>query len=227
VRIRPQHAREFAPMSLYTPPLFRADDRAAISRLMHDQPFATLLTPADGEPHVSHVPLLLLPDCEPHGTLIGHFARGNPHAQAAASADSIAVFHGPHAYVSPTWYAEPAKAVPTWNYAAVHAHGRLEILADPVDARAILDTLVQRFEGGRPAPWTFAMAARERDALVGGIVAFRMRIKRLDAKFKLSQNRPAGDRARVIAALDAEPHAESRATAAWMRSYAAPPDGAG
>jgi len=212
-------------MSLYTPPLFDARDRAAISRLMHDHPFATLVTPAADEPRVSHVPLLLVSNCEPHGTLIGHFARANPHWQAARNAHSVAIFHGPHAYVSPAWYAEPAQAVPTWNYATVHAHGVMEVIEDPVETRGVLDALVQRFEGPRERPWQFAMPTRERDALVRGIVAFRLRIKRLDAKFKLSQNRNAADRERVMTALTAEPYHEAHATAAWMRSYAAPAQG--
>jgi transcriptional regulator len=211
-------------MSLYTPKLFDPQDRAAIARLMHDHPFATLVTPASPEPRVSHVPLLLVSNCEPHGMLIGHVARANPHWQSSRDAESIAIFHGPHAYVSPSWYAEPAKAVPTWNYATVHAHGTLEIIEDPVETRGVLDALVQRFESARAAPWQFAMPARERDALVSAIVAFRLRIKRVDAKFKLSQNRNPADRARVIAALDAESYADAHATAAWMRSYAPPPD---
>jgi len=210
-------------MSLYTPPLFDGRDRAAISRLMHDHPFATLITPGPQEPRVSHVPLLLVSNCEPHGTLLGHVARANPHWKDAAGVDSIAVFHGPHAYVSPSWYGEPAKAVPTWNYATVHAHGTLEIIEDAAETRGVLDALVQRFESGRAAPWRFAMPERERDALVSAIVAFRLRIKRLDAKFKLSQNRNAADPERVMAALEAEPYAESTATAAWMRSYAPAP----
>jgi transcriptional regulator len=210
-------------MTLYTPAVFDARDRAAISRLIHDHPFATLITPIAGEPRVTHVPLLLLPDCEPHGTLIGHVARANPHWHDAGGVESIAIFHGPHAYVSPSWYGEPDKAVPTWNYATVHAHGTLEIIDDPTHKRGVLDTLVQRFETGRTAPWRFGMPERERDALVGAIVAFRLRIRRLDAKFKLSQNRSAADRARVIAALGAEPYAEAQATAAWMHAYAAPP----
>ena len=211
-------------MSLYTPGQFAVHDRAAVSRLMHDHPFATLVTPGAVEPSVSHLPLLLVSDCEPHGTLLGHFARANPHAQQAALQPSIAVFHGPHAYVSPSWYVEPSAAVPTWNYAAVHAHGTLQLVDDPVEARAILDVLVQRFEGTRAAPWTFAMPSRQRDALVAAIVPFRMRIKRLDAKFKLSQNRSADDRTRVIDALEREDHADARATAAWMRLYAKPGD---
>jgi transcriptional regulator len=206
-------------MSLYTPSHFAMSERAAVARLMHDHPFATLITPAAPEPLVSHVPLLLVPGCEPHGTLIGHVARANPHWRATTDVESIAIFHGPHAYVSPAWYAEPAKAVPTWNYAVVHAQGTLDVIDDAIETRRILEALVHRFEANREAPWTFAMPERERDALVGAIVAFRIRIRRLTAKFKLSQNRVAGDQARVAAALDAVGDAESTAVAAWMRAY--------
>ena len=198
------------------------DERAAIARLVHDHPFAVLVTPASPEPWISHVPLLLVAGCEPHGMLIGHVARANPHWRHANGVESIAVFHGPHAYVSPSWYREPAQAVPTWNFIAVHAHGMLEIVESPTEARGVLDALVQRFEGGRPAPWTFAMPEKQRDALVGAIVAFKMRIKRLDAKFKLSQNRSRDDRLRVIAALKSEDYPDARATATWMQTYAKP-----
>jgi transcriptional regulator len=144
-------------MSLYTPGHFTIDDRAAIAGLVHDHPFATLVTPGTPEPFVSHVPLLLVPDGEPHGTLIGHVARANPHWQHAAAVASLAIFHGPHAYVSPSWYTEPARMVPTWNYATVHAHGTLEIITDAAETRGILDALTARFEGGRAAPWTLAL----------------------------------------------------------------------
>ena len=207
-------------MSLYTPSHFAMTDRAAVARLVHDHPFATLVTPSSPEPYVSHLPLLLVPDCEPHGTLLGHMARANPHWEHASGVTSIAIFHGPHAYVSPSWYAEPAKAVPTWNFTTVHAHGTLDLVHDPVETRQILDTLVQRFEGTRDAPWQFAMPERQRDALVGAIVAFRLRIRSLDAKFKLSQNRPRGDQVRVADALDREGYADAASVAQWMRRYA-------
>jgi transcriptional regulator len=206
-------------MSVYTPSHFEIRERAAIARLMHDYPFATLITPATPEPRISHVPLLLVPGCEPHGTLIGHVARANPHWSEASGVESIAVFHGPHAYVSPSWYANPSGAVPTWNYAVVHASGPLEIIEDAVETRRVLEALVHRFEANRDAPWTFAMPERQRDALVGANVAFRMRIRRLTAKFKLSQNRAAGDRERVTRALQAAGDAESAAVAEWMREY--------
>ena len=83
-------------MSLYVPGHFDARDRVAVARLLHDHPFATLVTPTAREPHVSHVPLLYFADCEPHGTLLGHFARANPHSRHR-SGESISVFHGPHA----------------------------------------------------------------------------------------------------------------------------------
>jgi transcriptional regulator len=206
-------------MSVYTPSHFAMSDRAAIARLMHDHPFATLLTHAAPEPMISHVPLLLVPGCEPHGTLIGHMARANPHWRSAAGALSIAIFHGPHAYVSPSWYAQPAQAVPTWNYAIVHAEGALDVIEDPVETRQVLEAMVHRFEANRDAPWAFAMPERQRDALVGAIVAFQIRIRRLTGKFKLSQNRPEHDRARVADALRAAGDPESSAVASWMREY--------
>ena len=212
-------------MSLYVPGHFHVRDRAAVARLLHDHPFATLVTPSAPEPFVSHVPLLHVADCEPHGTLLGHFARANPHAGGAGSRESIAIFHGPHAYVSPSWYAEPATAVPTWNYAVVHAHGALELARDAAETRAILDALIHRFESNRPAPWQPGLDRAQLDALVAVIVGFRIRVRRLDAKFKLSQNRPPVDRARVASALAAEGHAEALATAEWMRAYVPAADG--
>jgi transcriptional regulator len=212
-------------MSLYTPAHFDTHDRPAIARLMHEHSFATLITPASPEPMVSHLPLLLIPGCEPHGTLLGHFARANPHWQHAAEVQSIAVFHGPHAYISPSWYGAPERMVPTWNYATVHAHGTVEIVNDAIEAQRIIAALVQRFEGARAEPWKFQRDERERDALMGAIVPFRMRIRRIDAKFKLSQNRSRDDRARVIAALRAEGYAEAHETAEWMHLYANPDSG--
>jgi transcriptional regulator len=209
-------------MSLYVPQAFSTADRDAVAALIDEHPFATLITPATPEPCVSHLPLVLVRDASPHGTLLGHFARANPHSRQGRDVASIAIFHGPHAYVSPSWYREPAQAVPTWNYAAVHAHGALEIVDDPAVTRGILDTLIRRFEGGRPAPWRFTMPEPQRDAFIAAIVAFRLRIDRLEAKFKLSQNRDRADRVRVIAALRNEGRADAAATAAWMHAHADP-----
>jgi transcriptional regulator len=208
-------------VSLYVPGHFAARDRAIAARLLHDHPFATLVTPGGAEPLVSHVPLIHVADCEPHGTLHGHFARANPHAAAAERAESLAIFHGPHAYVSPSWYADPINAVPTWNYAVVHAHGTIELSSDPAETRAVLDLLIQRFEATRDAPWNIGMSAARLDAMVGAIVGFRIRPKRIETKLKMSQNRSRDDRERVAAGLDAEGFADATSTAAWMRALEA------
>jgi transcriptional regulator len=203
-------------MSVYVPPAFAARDSAAIARLVHDYPFATLITTVDSEPVVSHLPFIHVAEGEPHGMLLGHMARANPHWRRLAGTPSLALFHGPHAYVSPSWYAAPATAVPTWNYAVVHMQGIAELIDDDAQTRAILDAMVGRFESGRAEPWRLVHDRPGLDALVGAIVAFRFRISRIDAKFKMSQNRSAEDRLRVIDALRSEGYAEASATAEWM-----------
>jgi transcriptional regulator len=203
-------------MSLYRPAAFASDDPAAIARLVDEHPFATLITAGAGEAQVSHLPLLLRPEPGPHGSLIGHMARANPHWRHFADAASMAIFHGPHAYVSPSWYAEPAAQVPTWNYVVVHVHGRAEIVTERAGTLATLQQMIGRFEGGRAAPWRLQLEGGRLDAMVGAIVAFRIAIERIDAKFKLSQNKDQIDRSRVASGLRGEDHADATATAAWM-----------
>ncbi len=110
--------------------------------------------------------------------------------------------------------------VPTWNYAAVHAHGTLVPVAGDAEARAVLAALVERFEGARAAPWRLPTPSPQHDAMVGAIVAFRLPIRRVEGKFKLSQNRSAEDRARVAQGLRDDGYAEAIATAEWMARYA-------
>lgn len=202
---------------IYIPEHFAVRDRATIARLVHGYPFATLVTPTAMEPLITHLPLIHVADCEPHGTLFGHFARANGHAHATSGIDSVAIFHGPHAYVTPSWYVDPGAAVPTWNYIVAHMHGALEIARDAAETRAVLDLLVHRFEGGRAAPWQLNLNSRLLDGMVSAIVGFRIKVKRIDAKLKLSQNRMPEDRQRVAEGLAAEGYAEAAATAAWMR----------
>ena len=111
-------------MSVYLPPSFAARDAEAIARLVRDYPFATLITAAGDEPQIRHLPLLHRAEPAPHRR--AHRARRARQSALAASMaghPSIAMFHGPHAYVSPSWYTDPAAMVPTWNYAVVHVHG--------------------------------------------------------------------------------------------------------
>lgn len=204
-------------MSLYVPAHFAARERATFARVAHDHPFATLVTPDAPEPLVTHLPLVLVADREPHGSLLGHFARANPHARAPSAATSIAIFHGPHAYVSPSLYTDPAASVPTWNYAVAHAHGTIVLAGDDAETRAILDLTIQRFESGRAAPWQIGLDPDRLRAMVGAIVGFRIAVRRVEVKLKLSQNRPGEDRRRVADALAVDPDADARSTAAWMR----------
>ena len=117
-------------MSVYQPPAFVPRNRDAAWQLVHDYPFATLITKAADEPQISHLPLLYRAESATPGALIGHMARANPHWQRFAEGPTLALFHGPHAYVSPSWYLEPEVAVPTWNYAVVHVRARAEVVTD-------------------------------------------------------------------------------------------------
>jgi transcriptional regulator len=207
-------------MSLYTPRSFALDDASAVGRLLREHPFATLITPSGPEPAISHVPLQYEPSAGGHGVLLGHMARANPHWERFGDVASLAIFHGPHAYVSPSWYAEPATAVPTWNYAVAHVHGRVELMPDTDQTRKLLDEMIERYEGSRAQPWRLQLEGRPLQAMLGAIVGFRLVIERIDAKVKLSQNRSAADRERVISALEEEGYAEALATADWMKRYA-------
>jgi transcriptional regulator len=207
-------------VSIYTPHTFTVRDETAIARLVRDHPFATLITPGGEEPFISHLPLELDADRGPQGTLLGHMARANPHWRHFANGPSVAVFHGPHAYVSPSWYVDPATAVPTWNYAVAHVHGTAAPMSDESQTRALLDRLVRRYEGSRARPWQLQLDGRPLAALLAAIVGFCLHIERVDAKLKFSQSRSAEDRDRVIAALRGEGHADASATAAWMETYA-------
>ena len=209
-------------MSVYTPRHFEMNDDEAIARVLDTFGFATLVTISHpAEPTVSHVPVLFDHQAGPKGTVIGHVAAANPHAALLASGRSFLIFHGPSGYVSPNWYEKPAANVPTWNYVAVHAHGSMMRVDEPADKRVIVDTLSARHEASFPRPWTLdKMDPSHLDKLLGAIVGFEMTIERLDAKFKLGQNRSAADRAGVVAGLEQRGSAGEQLLAEWMRAYA-------
>jgi len=207
-------------MSVYIPRSFALREPTQVTRLIAEYPFAILVTPGAPEPQVSHLPLQFAAERGARGTLLGHMARANPHWRHFAGAPSIAIFRGPHAYVSPSWYAEPATAVPTWNYAVVHVHGPAEIINDERETRALLDEMIRRYEGTRSNPWRLQLEGRPLEALLGAIVGFRLTVERIDSKFKLSQNRGPEDRERVIGALKSEGYEDASVTAAWMEAYA-------
>ena len=187
---------------MYIPTHFACPDAALARELIDANPFATLASSIAAAPMITHLPLLAE---ERAGALVltGHVARANPHWELLAGAPTVAIFHGPHAYISPAWYPSPG-LVPTWNYATVHCHGPVELIEDRKAAYAVLERLIARFEAGRAEPWEPRLAPAVLDALMGAIVAFEMRVERVEAKFKLGQNRAAQDRAGAIAGLAAE-----------------------
>jgi transcriptional regulator len=203
---------------MYVPKLFEPADPAWCHDLMRREPFAILVgVDPSGVPFATHLPVLLDEAPPPLGTLLAHVARPNPQWQLfAPDRPVLVVFSGAHAYVSPSWYAQHP-SVPTWNYVAVHAYGVPRVIEDPGDVRALLDRLVRTFEDGRPTPWRMdALSDSYVDGMTRGIVAFEIPIARLEGKAKLSQNRPAGDQARVRAALAAEGDPLARAVAELM-----------
>ena len=183
---------------MYVPKAFRENDLARLHGFIRAWSFALLVTDVDGVPSATHLPLVLDAERGARGRLIGHVARANPQWQTFDGArEALAVFSGPHAYVSPTWYAT-TPAVPTWNYGAVHVYGRPRLL-DGVDAtRDAVARLVQEHDPG----WRLGDQPEEFIAgMLRGIVAFELPIGRLEGKLKLSQNRPAADRPGILRGL--------------------------
>ena len=198
---------------IYRPAAFACDDRDALAAFIRQYPFATLMTQGSDVPWVSHLPLLY-----ENGQLFGHLARANPQVTALGSNDAVAIFHGPHAYVSPRWY-ETAPAVPTWNYAVVHALGPARLLNADETAQ-IMDRMSAVYEPG--SEWSFdTLPGDYRTGMLRGVVGIAITVLRLEGKFKLSQNRSPVDQQRVADHL-AEGSAEDRAVALLMVSR--PPD---
>ncbi len=203
---------------MYIPKPFEASETMA-REIMQAHSWALLVTAgADGVPFASHLALLWQDDGSAHGHLIGHMARANGHWKLFESAaDSMAMFWGPHAYVSPTWYT-PGPKVPTWNYLTVHAYGRPEIIEDTQETLDVLAKLAATYEGDGPEAWTLdRLPPGNAEAQSKGIVAFLMPLSRIEAKAKLSQNRDLEDRHRVIAQLEASDSQDAQATALWMK----------
>lgn len=207
---------------MYVPRHFAGEESAARD-IMTAHSWALLMTSDEaGAPMATHLALLWQDDGSPHGSLIGHMARANPHWKLfERGTASLALFWGPHAYVSPTWYA-PGPKVPTWNYVTVHAYGRPQPVEDTEGALRILDTLSRAYEGEGPQAWSLdRLPPGNAEAQTRGIVAFRMPIDRLETKLKLSQNRDLEDRQRVQAKLAASDDQDARATAGWMKKFIA------
>ena len=201
---------------MYTPPYFAETDLIELDRLAAAYPFATLITLAEGQPFISHVPVLYQRDHD--GVLLrGHWSRSNPQWQHGGEATVI--FHGANAYVSPSWYPdkESAARVPTWNYAVAHLSGKLDIIDDDVGLAAIVSDLSRRHESDAGSDWRFEFERDDHRRQLRGIVGFSLRPTRIELKLKLNQNHPAENIESVAAALSTG-HKDQRAIAALMRA---------
>jgi len=203
---------------VYLPPVFTESRSEVLIAHIERHDFGLLVSQGEAAPTASHVPFLVE---RRDGRLLlqAHLARPNPQlAELDRAGEALAIFQGPHAYVSPTWYTA-GPAVPTWNYAAVHAYGRVRTIADADWLREFVRRLSERHEAHEPAPpWRMEeLPAPYITSMLRGIVGVEIEVSRLEGKFKLSQNRPAADRPRIIAALEARKDAESRDLGVLMR----------
>ncbi|MBU1329855.1 MAG: FMN-binding negative transcriptional regulator [Gammaproteobacteria bacterium] len=208
---------------MYRPAAFRQDDLATLHAQIHACGLALLSSAGEQGLQASHLPLLLAHDEGEFGTLYGHFARANPHWRDLASgAEALVVFSGADAYVHPGWYpskAEHGKAVPTWNYIAVHAWGQTEVFDEPERLLQLVSRLSERHEQGRAQPWAVSEAPREYiDSMLRAIVGFALPIRRIEGKWKLGQNRSAADQASVRAGLAASASPRDHALVAHLHT---------
>ena len=185
-------------------------------------PLATLVTTTAQGLEANHIPLLIDPEPAPFGTLRGHVARTNPVWRTfSGDTDVLAVFQGPQGYITPSWYptkAQTGKVVPTWNYAVVHAHGPLKVYEDAEWLRKLVTRLTASQESQREQPWHVTDAPEDYiDTMLKAIVGIEIPLRRLQGKWKMSQNRLPQDRDGVVAGLTANGDAASLAMLDAMR----------
>lgn len=186
---------------MYIPQSFAEVDRDKLHDFIEKHSFATLVSLDGGEPFASHLPLLLNRNAGEFGMLRGHMARANPQWRHAENRNVLAIFSGPHTYISPTWYGA-TNVVPTWNYVAVHVYGILRLVTDEHRVQQIVRQSVEFYERSLPVPWsTDDTEPGFVDGLLGGIVGFEIAIDRIEGKWKLNQNHDSARRKNVIRAL--------------------------
>lgn len=207
---------------MYVPRHFIETDLAALDALVARDPFVTLITVVDGAPCVSHIPVLYARDGQ-RVVFRGHWARANPQWREADGRQATLIVHGPHAYISPSWYPdkETAARVPTWNYAIAHISGELKISDDPVVLASIVMDLTQRHETQLGEDWRFEPDREDHRVQLKGIVGFSLEATNIQLKFKLNQNHPAANVSNAADALDRQGYPQAREIAALMREHLA------
>ena len=203
---------------MYNPPSFKVDDISLITRFIHAHGLASIISTVNGVPQVSQLPVLLNED-ENGNILRSHMARANEQwKHFDGSREVLCVFQGPHAYISPSWY-KSSGAVPTWNYATVHAYGIPQIECDERVVRQILQDTAEKYESRMSVPWRMNFPEETLHALQKAIVGFSIRVTRFEAKFKLGQNRSGEDQSGMIDALTGSEYAGDRELAKFIREY--------
>jgi len=208
---------------MYRPDHFRVDDIAEMHALMRARPLAALVSAGASGLYATHLPTVLKAEGE-FGAIECHLARANPHwKDLAAGGEALMIFQGPEAYITPNWYASKAengKVVPTWNYAAVHAYGRPQVMQDKDWLRRHVGDLTTQQEAREPQPWAVSDAPESFiDVMLRGIVGFRFDIARLEGKWKMSQNREMRDRVATAAGLEQRGQNEDAQVAEVIRSH--------
>jgi transcriptional regulator len=202
---------------MYVPPAFRDSHLPSIVETIRAARLANFVTATANGPISTPLPLFLDEKEGAQGVLYGHLARANPQWTETPIGDALAIFMGPHAYVTPSWYAtkqESGKVVPTWNYVAVHAYGSVEFFEDADRLLDVVTRLTNLHESPRGAPWAVSDAPEPFiKSQLRGIIGIRMPITRLDGKRKMSQNRNAEDRAGVKEGLAQSESAADREVA--------------
>ena len=200
---------------MYIPEYHRLEDRAVALAFMQANPFAILISATDRGTFATHLPILAR-DVGGQLRLRGHLAKANPHWRSIAQdQESLVIFHGPHAYISPTLY-ETRESVPTWNYAAVHVYGLAASFTDKDWLNQLLEEMIAHFDLSYRAQWP-ALSEQYRGRMLQHIVGFEINPTRVEAKFKLSQNRTPAERERVIQSLASSSDAAAAAVAALMK----------
>ncbi|MGH7168714.1 MAG: FMN-binding negative transcriptional regulator [Gemmataceae bacterium] len=202
---------------MYIPAAFAEADLKKLHDFIEQNSFGVLVSRVGESPFASHLPFLLERTAGPRGTLVGHMARTNSQWREAAGQTALAIFSGPHAYISPTWY-EAEQVVPTWNYAAVHAYGQVEVVEDKGALLDIVQRSVRVYEQAMPRPWSFDPSSTFVERLLTQIVGFRIEVQKIEGKFKLNQNHPAERRKKVVQVLRERTDENAQAIAAMMEA---------
>jgi transcriptional regulator len=202
---------------MYLPAAFAETNQARLHDFIEQNSFGLMVSQVDGLPFATHLPFLLDRTAGPHGTLVGHMARANPQWREAAGQTALAIFSGPHSYISPTWY-EAEQVVPTWNYIAVHVYGHVEVVEDRAALLDIVQRSVRVYERPMPQPWTFVSSSPFVERMLAQIVGFRIMVEEIEGKWKLNQNHPAERRQKVVRALRERTDENSEAIAAMMQA---------